>query len=619
MTIDEHISGEIQYYDAGNECWVTYENGTLSDANVFSCSTKNQCCESNKFTIGGAFSGSLQLVCKLPGFSRFQLMNARIRIRSWYGNDSGNAHGRGVFWAIQVTHVKDIFTIRGMDAMNWTDVLTPEVGDRVPYFTERITVDGSIGATLGTWFLLFFEPMNDILQSRTGIPDLLEYAIYNPEDNCGIWHSNFHASRVLWTETEEICYFGLERGDDGYKTEKPRDVLRWIAEGIGGFITVDGDGVFQMRQFCQPSLGIAEIYDAETEADSLEIADYYIYPKSVYFKYKYTNSDGQIVTDSFRTVDPYDEPLFSGFELRVELNAVLDGAFITYDSVVNELLYAFARYEDVDVINGENVLVPSGGDQFRHIAKYKAYPVPFRCKVHKAAFFELGQTVVFPDHENPFDNYRYGFAEHVPYIRSVITEMEWTYRGGTTLACGEGESLSMMSLALESKADAVRREVRARTQKEDHEIEVWSGTSEEYENLESHVPMKLYAAVDEVQTRSAAASYSAKLYVGDVQIGGQSADIWAGTSAQYAQLPAYDANKLYLTVDVGQTTSAKLYAGNVMICDSALFSRVTALETAVTTLQNTVVTSADIRTINVVQDMPVSPSATVLYVVDGGT
>ena len=131
--------------------------------------------------------------------------------------------------------------------------------------------------------------------------------------------------------------------------------------------------------------------------------------------------------------------------------------------------------------------------------------------------------------------------------------------------------------------------------------------------------MKLYAAVDEVQTRSAAASYSAKLYVGDVQIGGQSADIWAGTSAQYAQLPAYDANKLYLTVDVGQTTSAKLYAGNVMICDSALFGRVTALETAVTTLQNTVVTSAAIRTIEAVQDMPVSPSATVLYVVDGGT
>lgn len=617
MTIAEHISGEIQYYDSTNECWTTYENGLLSDANVISCSTKNQCCENNKFTIGGVFSGSLQLVCRLPGFSRYQLMNSRIKIRSWYGNDATKARGRGVFWAIQVTKNKDIFTIRGMDAMSWTDVLSPEVGDNVPYFTERITVDGSIGATLGTWFLRFFEPMNSILLSRTGIPDLLEYELYDPEENCGIWHSNFYRSDTLWVETETICYFGLERGDDGYKTEKPRDVLRWIAEGIGGFITVDGDGKFQMRQFCQPSLGIAEIRDAETEADSLEIADYYIYPKSIYFKYKFLNSEGIVETDSFRTVDPYDEPDFSGFEFRVELNAVLDGAFVWYGSVVNELFYAFARYEDVDVINGENVLVPSGGDQTLHTAKYKAYPVPFRCKVHKPAFFELGQTVVFPDHPNPFDNYRYGTVEHVPYIRSVITEIGWTFRGGTSLACGEGESMSMMTLAIESKADSVRRECRARTQKGDHESEFWAGTTEEYLALDSHSPMRLYATVDEVQTRSrsSGSSYASKLYIGDVQIGGQSSDIWAGTTAEYNQLSTYDAHKLYLTVDIGQTTTAKLFAGSVKIADSDL--DISALVARVTALENSAVLSAGVRTIEVVSAVPTSPTATTLYVVDG--
>ena len=521
--IEEHISGEIQFYNHSTNLWETYVNGILSDANVISCSTKNQCCESNKFTIGGVFSGSLQLVCRLPGFSRFQLMKARIKIRSWYGSNSQNARGRGVFWAMQVTRVKDIFTIRGMDAMGWTDVLSPEVGDDVPYFTERITVDGTVGATLGTWFLKFFEPMNDILEARTGIPDLLEYELYDPDENCGIWHANFYISTQIWTEIEEIAYFGIDRGDDGYKTEKPRDVLRWIAEGIGGFITVDGEGVFQMRQFCQPSLKIAEIHDAETEADSLEISDYYIYPKSIYFKYKFTNYNGEIVADSFRTTDPYDEPEFSGFELKIELNAVLDGVFRNvftgaFQSVVNELFYAFARYEDVDVINGENVRVPSGGDPTLHTAKYKAYPVPFRCKVHKPAFFELGQTVIFPDHANPFNNNRYGKAEHVPYIRSVITEIEWTFRGGTALACGEGESLNMMSLALESKADSVRREVRNRAERE----EVWEGTSAEYEEMDAHIPTKLYAAVDEIQTRSRSASarYDASLYIGDVKIGG---------------------------------------------------------------------------------------------------
>ena len=347
-----------------------------------------------------------------------------------------------------------------------------------------------------------------------------------------------------------------------------------------------------------------------------------------YYKYKVTNTDGEVECDSFRRVDPYDEPEFSGFELRVELNAVLDGVFGTFNSVTNGLLYAFARYEDVDVINGENVLIPSGGDQFSHIAKYKAYPVPFRCTVHKPAFYELGQTVVFPDHENTFDNYRYGYAEHVPYIRSVITEIEWTFRGGTKLACGEGESLSMMTLAVESKANSVRRELRSRTEAK----EIWAGTSSGFESIE-HEPKKLYAVVDEMQqtrSRSSAVSYDSKLYIGDVQIGG---DLWSGTTYEYEQLDNYDANRLYLTVDGrGQATTAKLYAGSVQICDSELFSRVTALETAVTTLQssvtalqaavtalqNTVVTSAEIRTINVVQDMPGSPISTVLYVVDGG-
>lgn len=579
MTIEEHVSGEIQFYNHNTNQWETYVNGILSDSNVLSCSTKNQCCENNKFSIGGVFSGSLQLVCKLPGFSRFQLMNARIKIRSWYGSNPQNAKGRGVFWAMQVTRVKDIFTIRGMDAMSWTDVLSPEVSDSDPpqlHFMERITIPGS-GSTLGTWFLNFFAPMNEILEYRTGIPDMLDYEIYEKEDNCDIAHANFYISTGMWTETSEISYFEIDKGDDNYKTEKPRDVLRWIAEGIGGFITVDGDGVFQMRQFCQPSLGIAEIHDAETEADSLEISDYYIYPKSIYFKYKYTDYEGELISGSFRTVDPYEEPNFSGFELRVDLNAVLNGFMLPqiqlesiYSSVVNGIFYAFARYEDVDVINGENVLVPSGGDQTLHTAKYKAYPVPFRCKVHKPAFFELGQTVVFPDHPNPFDNYRYGTVEHVPYIRSVITEIEWTFRGGTALACGEGESLSMMSLALESKADSVRREVRNRTER----AEIWTGTSAEYEAMEKHTPTKLYAAVDEVQTRSRSA---------------------------------------------GKTYQSSLYLGDVKLSGSDVNAAIALIQSQIAELQANVVTSEDIRTIDVVEQMPASPSATALYVVDGDT
>jgi hypothetical protein len=466
MTIEEHVSGEIQFYNHNTNLWETYANGILNDSNVLSVSTKNQCCEDGKFTIGGAFAGSLNLVCRLPGMTRYRLENARIVLRSWYGNDPTKARSRGIFWAMQVTRIRDIFTIRGMDAMGWTDVLSPSADEPVvvPYFARRIVASG-VQATLNYWFPAFFtEAMNPVLEDKTGIPSLLEYAEYSAPENCGILYANHYYMSSMWVEdTSSVAMYGMENVDDSRKTEKPRDVLRWIAEATGGFITVDGDGKFQMRQFCQPSLGIAEVQDGETEEDSLEIADYYLYPKTVYLKAVYESS-GDKITKKYTQTDIYDEPEFSGFDIMIDGNAIINGIEHSIPSVLDGIFYAFARYEDVDVVNGENVLVPSGGDPALHTAKYKAYPVPFRCKVHKPAFFELGQTVIFPDHPNPFNNARYGYTAHVPYLRSVITSISWTFKGGTELACGAGECRSMLSLSQNSKADEVRRELRNRTE-----------------------------------------------------------------------------------------------------------------------------------------------------------
>lgn len=558
--IEEHISGEIQYYDAENECWTTYLNGVLSDANVISCSTKNQCCENNKFTVGGAFAGSLQLVCRLPGFSRYHLFNARIIIRSWFGNDASKAKMRGVFWAMQVTRTKDIFTIQGMDALGWTDVPAPK--NNSGYFITRVASanghDPASGKVFALWFENFFTALNSVLQSKTGIPNLLQFRAYNAAQNCGIQYGNHFACDGWWSETNTCHYFAVDWADDGFKTEKPRDVLHWIAEGIGGFITVEGDGRFTMRNFNMPELGIAEIRDADTEADSLEISDYYIYPKTVLMKYITTDSWGDVLSGSSERTDPYDEPEFSGFDFTIDMNALMDASTGHYwfGSLIWGEFYAFARYEDVDIVNGENVLVPSVEQS--HIGLYKAYPVPFRCKVHKPVFFELGQTVVFPDHPNAFNNYRYGYSAHVPYIRSTITEIEWTFRGGTKLACGEGECRSMIALALDSKADSVRRELRTRTQTDASDARdnsIWNGTSEEFALLESYNPKAVYTIVDTVQTRSTAKrsrstpNYTAKLYVGNVDVVGAAMNglqLWDGTQEQYDSIPEKSDKTVYI-------------------------------------------------------------------------
>lgn len=493
--IEEHISGEIQHYVPGENgapgSWVTYENGILSDANVISASCKRQCCEDGKFTIGGVFAATMQLVCRLPGFTRYQLGNARIILRSQYAGEM-QAVPVGTFWATKVSRVHDVFTIRGMDAMGWMDVLVPVIteqrggggyfvlNDNPPPATKWIPVpvvnismsiarqvfdrDGNEQEeyvyTLSGWFHRFFLTIDSILESKTGIGGLAEYRLYNDSLNCNIKCGNNYKFTNLWaikinseTGEPEVAFFGLYMSDNVYKSEKPRDILRWIAEAVGGFITVERDGKFTMRQFCMPELGIAEINDNDMEMDSLELADYYLFPDWI---------DCRFQGKQFTIIDDYYDEKSLGFRLRITENPISSGfndASIDA-SVAYGIYYAFVQYEDVDRIDGENVLVPSVNQQ--HIGLYKAYPVPFRCRVHKAERYELGQTVIFPDHVNTINNYRYGKVEHVPYLRSVITSIEWTFRGGTVLSCGEGDTRSMMQLSQDGKADAALRELRNR-------------------------------------------------------------------------------------------------------------------------------------------------------------
>lgn len=488
MTIEEYISGEIQYYDSANAQWVTYANGVLSDANVISASVKRQCCEDGKFTIGGVFAATMQLVCKLSGLTRYQLGNARIVLKSQYAGEAQPVP-LGTFWATHVSRVRDIFTIRGMDAMGWLDVLVSEYEDivtggatyHVPYLVDRIFWDENGNQYVGYLIEYVFSRLIGKtalkLTDKTGLSALLSVQPYSASDNCGVTYSNrYHTNypNPMWQDdgTTGQAFFRSDK-DKNYKCNKPRDVLRWCAELFGGFITVNRNGAFEMRQFCQPSLNIAVVSDADTEADSLEIAEYYMYPRTI-------SASGQSHQNLYDTVwdysitDSYVEPEFTGYDIRIENNILADGVGPYYPegggsslqdavySFICGLFQAFVRYEDIDYNWETKTPFPKDQSVTEHIGLFKAYPVPFKCKVHKPERYELGQTIVFTDHPNTFSNYRYGYASYVPYLRSVITSIEWTFRGGQVLSCGEGNTRSMMQLSQDSKADAVLRELRNR-------------------------------------------------------------------------------------------------------------------------------------------------------------
>ncbi len=501
MTIEEHIRIDFQYYNNSQlpPAWVTYPGGTVYDANVLSASIKRQCCEEGTFNIGGVFAGTLQLVCRLPGLKKHQIGNARIIVWNRYADELYQK--MGVFWAMSVTQVHDIFTIRGIDAMGWTDISVPVIttrtegysytesweeikyeddghGNLVPVYdddgnpvieehTETFVVpdeeetscfaDQVVGGKnlfipLNVWCTRYFEQLEKELLLQTGIRDLFTVEPYNPANNLQIESGNHYLFRALWNPETDIAKFGLYDGNGVYKTEKPREVLRWIAECMGGFFTVTRNGSFTMRQFCMPELGIAEIYDSEVEADTLEIADYYLYPNRI--DVKYCNS-------YFSVHDGYSDAVSKGLQIKVIENPIAN-ALIDSDrkeSIAFGLYYAFVMYEDVKRVNGINVMKDADEP---HIGLYKAYPVPFKAKVHKPVRFELGQTVMFRNHQNKINNYRYGMISNVPYLRSVITSVEWTFLGGQTISCGGGGILTIMQLAQDSKSDTVLRELRNR-------------------------------------------------------------------------------------------------------------------------------------------------------------
>ena len=253
-------------------------------------------CKVGKFTIGGVFAATMQIVCRLPGMTRYQLGNARIVLKSQYAGEAQPVPV-GTFWATQVSRVRDIFTIRGMDAMGWMDVLVPpftidKENSGSHYYLnciiDMIFFDDALfsyaGYIIQNVMYRMIDSANYWLTDKTGIPDLLSVTAYSETANYGVSYSNryFTDSSAMWLEdpTTDQAFFRSDK-DTNYKCSKPRDIARWCAELFGGFITVNRQGSFEMRQFCQPSLNIAQIQDADAEADSLEIAEYYMYPRKI--------------------------------------------------------------------------------------------------------------------------------------------------------------------------------------------------------------------------------------------------------------------------------------------------------------------------------------------------
>ena len=240
-----------------------------------------------------------------------------------------------------------------------------------------------------------------------------------------------YCNQMLWGETygdgelDAPAYFFIHTDDGVYKTDTPRDVLRWVGELTGGFLTVRKTGELTMRQFGMAELGTAVVPFASTGEGSFEVADYTIY---LY------NAGAIYADNSFYAIGGNPSHRDVNIRYTLQSNPFLSG-FMAKDTHAYTPAYGLWHTRDIG----------AGAPVIR----------PFRVMVHGTGRYELGERIRFPDFHD------IGEAE-THDVSSIITGIEWTYRGGTLLSCGGDDARVMADCIRATKADRVLRELRSR-------------------------------------------------------------------------------------------------------------------------------------------------------------
>lgn len=437
MYLTEHISGTVSRYDYEAQRWTDVV--ILSDSNVISASTVRQCCPDGAFAIGGVFAGTLSLVCRLPGMGLFQVRGARITLFSQY-NGEASPQQIGVFWVTNASRVGDIFTLDAQDAVGWTDTSSYNAsGSSVTGGIGKYLVDLGCSQTSEAWMKTVTAKVVDLVECQTGIPNMLTWKDYDLAAN----DNERYCNQMIWARDDEHIYetiypamFACYPGSGASDSDCPRDFYIWLATLAGGFVHALPTGELTLGQFAQPEFGTAVIHTNEIELDTCDIADYTLQLLRVTVQSQldatrgasmeiYTSPDyAHRVTMRYQIAD---DPFLDGF---VEWYIYHEQTVPSVWTIAHSLWRSFTEY--------------GGGVVVR----------PFRCTVHKAARYHLGQKIEI--------HWRGRGETSETVYQSTITGIRWTFRGGTALSCGGEDSRVMADAVRASKGDKALQEARNR-------------------------------------------------------------------------------------------------------------------------------------------------------------
>lgn len=439
--IQEFAQVVVEHYDYDQSAWV--EDAELGDDMIISAGIRKQCCPDGAIAIGGVYAALLNITCRMPGMTYFQVRSARLKMKHKYAGEQ-NFEQLGVFYVTDCKRLAgDLFQISAQDAVGWTDTSANNATSEnngtkfgIGAYMKKEQDDYGI-VQLHTSMSRLTAITNSFIFARSGISNLLAWDDYSVSNNHGYYYAN-QITNAYTEETPNNAYFPLyvKDGDlnnleGSARSDLPRDYFRLLAELACGFVYAKENGHLTLGQFGQPEFGYDNgttdttqvINKNETEYDSSEIADYDIN-----------------ILRAEATAECHKG--WSSYSVFNNNPGYKDHAYIRYAIVNNPFLNGwYAAWDDGPRPVAEGIWFP--------LSKYGGgYTIrPFHATVHKPVRFHLGQRIKFV-----------GFDTND--LLSIVTSIQWNFRGGWKIACGGEDGRSMLDCIRATKGDRVARDLR---------------------------------------------------------------------------------------------------------------------------------------------------------------
>lgn len=460
MTIQENIKAVL-----------TFRNGTeleLFEDSIISASVKQQCCSDGKFEIGGVYAAQLSIKCKVPGTNSFRIRGAKIQVFSKYSTEQ-NFISRGIFWITSASKTGEIYSITAVDNIGWLDMDNYTTDEASGGQSEQVSVWENFTKyfreiLINKYHADYFQlhellnymtiEVSPLAERMTGLQDVLQWGHYVEGHEDGTTHE--WIGNALYCNHKDLSnnlnYYSLFEESDKYFSGSPMDLYQMLAKIAGGFIYArPEDGWLTMGQFGQKEFyskdglvsdGIIEIFPEHMEQGSFEYADFSLLAFQVSARNNYSkkNELGYPVDSRWYYPGGWSEFPFAAsvpYVITIENNSFIDG-------------YVYIHIMSYDYHHKDN-LCEICKTMYSYLNDTLERPVvPFQCKVHKPERYHLGQRIDFYN----------GNAEII--CKSVITSIQWTFRGGYLLSCSGKDERVLSGCARFSKADKTIHSINTR-------------------------------------------------------------------------------------------------------------------------------------------------------------